>query len=96
ALPSLATGTVEDVLDESFSCNGQLEMWTLDFLDKTQNDRGQEGQAGPKAVGQQHGTFNHLAWGYTDASRPRGVLVAGVENGELDIWGSAKIIANAK
>ena len=40
--------------------------------------------------------FNRLAWGYTDASRPRGVLVAGMENGELDIWDPAKIVANAE
>lgn len=49
SLPLLATGTVAGALDESFSNNGQLEIWAPDFLDKTQYDLGQEGQASPKA-----------------------------------------------
>ncbi|KAH9932332.1 uncharacterized protein B0H18DRAFT_1137560 [Fomitopsis serialis] len=96
SLPLLATGTVAGALDESFSNNGQLEIWAPDFLDKTQYDLGQEGQAGPKASVTTTSRFNRLAWGYTDASRPRGVLVAGMENGELDIWDPAKIVANAE
>ncbi|KAH9830086.1 uncharacterized protein C8Q71DRAFT_787175 [Rhodofomes roseus] len=95
SLPLLATGTVAGALDESFSNNGQLEIWAPDFLDKTQYDLGQEGQAGPKASVTTTSRFNRLAWGYTDASRPRGVLVAGMENGELDIWDPAKIVAHA-
>ena len=48
SLPLLATGTVAGALDESFSNNGQLEVWAPDFLDRTQFDLGGEGQAGPK------------------------------------------------
>lgn len=48
-LPLLATGTVAGALDESFSNNGQLEIWAPDFLDRNQFDLGGEGQAGPKA-----------------------------------------------
>ncbi|KZT66624.1 hypothetical protein DAEQUDRAFT_752055 [Daedalea quercina L-15889] len=95
SLPLLATGTVAGALDESFSNNGQLEIWAPDFLDKTQYDLGQEGQAGPRASITTTSRFNRLAWGYTDTSHPRGVLVAGMENGELDIWDPAKIVANA-
>lgn len=40
--------------------------------------------------------FNRLAWGYTDGSRERGVLVAGMENGDLDIWDPSKIVLNAE
>ena len=40
--------------------------------------------------------FNRLAWGYTDGGRDRGVLVAGMENGELDIWDPSKILAEAE
>ena len=40
--------------------------------------------------------FNRLAWGYADGARPRGVLVAGMENGELDIWDPERILANAE
>lgn len=31
-----------------------------------------------------------------NGERPRGVIVAGMENGELDIWDPAKIVANAE
>ena len=50
SLPLLATGTVAGALDESFSNNGQLEIWAPDFLDRTQFDLGGEGQAGPKGT----------------------------------------------
>ncbi|CAL1708455.1 unnamed protein product [Somion occarium] len=95
SLPLLATGTVAGALDESFSNNGQLEIWAPDFLDKNEFDMGGEGQPGPKASVTTSSRFNRLAWGYTDGSRERGVLVAGMENGELDIWDPSKIVANA-
>ena len=40
--------------------------------------------------------FNRLAWGYVNAERPRGLIVAGMENGELDIWDAEKIVASAE
>jgi protein transport protein SEC31 len=40
--------------------------------------------------------FNRLAWGYVDSARPRGVLAAGMENGELGIWDPAKILNGAE
>ena len=40
--------------------------------------------------------FNRLAWGLPDTSRSQGVLVAGMENGDLDIWDPSKIVANAE
>ncbi|KAI8971291.1 hypothetical protein BD414DRAFT_540468 [Trametes punicea] len=94
-LPLLATGTVAGALDESFSNNGQLEIWAPDWLDRNQFDLGGEGQAGPKATVTTTSRFNRLAWGYVNSDRPRGVIVAGMENGELDIWDPAKIVANA-
>ncbi|KAL7283927.1 hypothetical protein ACG7TL_001199 [Trametes sanguinea] len=95
SLPLLATGTVAGALDESFSNNGQLEIWDPDWLDRNQFDLGGEGQAGPKASVTTTSRFNRLAWGYVNGDRPRGVIVAGMENGELDIWDPAKIVANA-
>ncbi|KAK7685054.1 hypothetical protein QCA50_011891 [Cerrena zonata] len=95
SLPLLATGTVAGALDESFSNNGQLEIWAPDFLDKNEYDLGGEAQAGPKASITTSSRFNRLAWGYADGSRERGILVAGMENGELDIWDPSKIVANA-
>lgn len=37
--------------------------------------------------------FNRLAWGYVDPTRPRGVIAAGLENGELALWDPSKILA---
>jgi hypothetical protein len=38
--------------------------------------------------------FNRLAWGYVEPqTRPRGVIAAGMENGELALWDPEKIIA---
>ncbi|OBZ77263.1 Protein transport protein SEC31 [Grifola frondosa] len=93
SLPLLATGTVAGALDESFSNNGQLEIWAPDFLDKNEYDLGGEGQTGPRASITTSSRFNRLAWGH--AGRPRGIVVAGMENGELDIWDPSKILANA-
>lgn len=96
SLPLLATGTVAGALDESFSNNGQLEIWAPDFLDKNEYDLGAEGQAGPRASITTTSRFNRLAWGYTDGDWDRGVLVAGMENGELDIWDPSQILASAE
>ncbi|KAI0088959.1 hypothetical protein BDY19DRAFT_947002 [Irpex rosettiformis] len=95
SLPLLATGTVAGALDESFSNNGQLEIWAPDFLDKNEYDLGGEGQAEAKASITTTSRFNRLAWGYTDGGRDRGYLVAGMENGELDIWDPSKILVQA-
>jgi hypothetical protein len=40
--------------------------------------------------------FNRIAWGKADGSRPEGVIVAGMESGEIGIWDPSKIVANAK
>ncbi len=40
--------------------------------------------------------FNRLVWGAVDSSRPRGVIAAGMENGEINIWDPEKIVANAE
>ncbi|TCD71012.1 protein transport protein S31 [Steccherinum ochraceum] len=95
SLPLLATGTVAGALDESFSNNGQLEIWAPDFLNKDEYDLGEEGQTAAKASITTSSRFNRLAWGYTDGGRDLGVLVAGMENGELDIWDPSKIVASA-
>ena len=43
-----------------------------------------------------HTRFNRLAWGHVDNSRPRGVIAAGLENGELALWDPSKILAGAE
>jgi protein transport protein SEC31 len=95
-LPLLATGTVAGALDESFSDESQLEIWAPDFLDKDEFELGGAGQRGPKGVVKDTARFNRLAWGSVDATRPRGVIAAGLENGELALWDPAKILATAE
>jgi protein transport protein SEC31 len=43
-----------------------------------------------------HRRFNRLAWGYAGGSRPKGVLAAGMENGELVLWDPVKILERAE
>lgn len=40
--------------------------------------------------------FNRITWGYIDSTRPRGVIAAGMENGELALWDPAKILSGAR
>ncbi|XP_006463619.1 hypothetical protein AGABI2DRAFT_225478 [Agaricus bisporus var. bisporus H97] len=93
SLPLLATGTVAGALDESFSNESQLELWAPNFLDKDELDLGSDPARGPKAFVSDTARFNSLAWGYIDPSRPRGVIAAGLENGELALWDPSKILA---
>ncbi|THH20311.1 hypothetical protein EW146_g1016 [Bondarzewia mesenterica] len=94
SIPLLATGTVAGALDESFSNESQLEIWAPDFLNRQEYDLGGEGQPGPKGVVTDSARFNRIAWGYADGSRPQGIIVAGMENGELGIWDPEKIVAH--
>ncbi|KAF8970326.1 hypothetical protein BDZ97DRAFT_1902055 [Flammula alnicola] len=96
SLPLLATGTVAGALDESFSNESLLEIWAPDFLDREEFDLGVEGQHGPKGHVTDTARFNRLAWGHVDASRPQGVIAAGLENGELALWDPAKILAGLR
>lgn len=40
-------------------------------------------------------SFNRLAWGFANSTRPKGLLAAGLENGELAIWDADKILSGA-
>lgn len=40
--------------------------------------------------------FNRLAWGSGDGTRSKGVIAAGMENGELNLWDPEKIVASAE
>jgi protein transport protein SEC31 len=40
--------------------------------------------------------FNRIVWGYVQDSRPRGVLAAGLENGELNVFDAAKLLEDAE
>ncbi|KAH0581644.1 hypothetical protein H2248_011341 [Termitomyces sp. 'cryptogamus'] len=93
SLPLLATGTVAGALDESFSNESQLEIWSPNFLDRDEYDLGGVGQNGPKGAVKDSARFNRLAWGGDRQSH--GVIAAGLENGELALWDPSKILAGA-
>ncbi|KAG1894157.1 uncharacterized protein F5891DRAFT_1063572 [Suillus fuscotomentosus] len=95
SLPLIATGSVAGALDESFSNESQLEIWQPDFMDKNEYDLGGDGLPAPKGAVTDSSRFNRLAWGQVHRDRSRGVIAAGMENGELALWDPAKIIDNA-
>jgi hypothetical protein len=67
-----------------------LKLWCLEVRGE-QFDLSDERSANKTAV-----RFNRIAWGAVDATRPRGVIAAGMENGELGIWDPAKILAGVE
>jgi len=87
--PYLATGTVAGALDESFSNESVLELWQPHADNMPRNEHG---SLTPLASITASARFNRLAWGNLNASRPRGVLAAGLENGELALWDPSKIL----
>lgn len=40
--------------------------------------------------------FNRIAWGQVHKDRSRGVIAAGMENGEIALWDPAKIVAHVE
>ncbi|KAH7882294.1 transport protein [Phlebopus sp. FC_14] len=95
SLPLIATGTVAGALDESFSNESQLEIWQPDFMNKNEFYLGAELDSRPKGVVTDTSRFNRIAWGQVHKDRSRGVIAAGMENGELTLWDPAKIVQHA-
>lgn len=88
--PILATGTVSGALDASFSSDSSLELWDP-FVD-TQN-------ATPEPIASVNvsSRFNKLAWGFVKApERPKGVLAAGLENGEICLFDPQAMLDGSK
>ncbi|KAG8985457.1 protein transport protein S31 [Tulasnella sp. JGI-2019a] len=96
SLPLIATGTVAGALDASFSNDSQLEIWDPDFINKNDFDLGGEGKRGPKGFVTTSSRFNRLAWGNVNDARPKGVIAAGMESGELGLWDPEKIVQSAE
>ncbi|CAE6512434.1 unnamed protein product [Rhizoctonia solani] len=88
--PTIATGTVAGALDASFSNDAHLEIWNPDVHDRN-TTIGAEGGVGPKGKVTISSRFNRLAWGYVNPDRPKGVLAAGLESGQLELWDPAQI-----
>ncbi|KEP48003.1 protein transporter SEC31 [Rhizoctonia solani 123E] len=88
--PRIATGTVAGALDASFSNDAHLEIWSPDMHDRD-TTIGAEGGIAPKGKVTLSSRFNRLAWGYVNPDRPQGVLAAGLESGQLELWDPAQI-----
>ncbi|SNX86898.1 probable Protein transport protein SEC31 [Melanopsichium pennsylvanicum] len=92
--PLIATGTVAGALDESFSNESVLELWQPNYTASTASSQ-HSPDSKPLASISTSARFNRLAWGYANHSRPKGLLAAGLENGELGIWDADKILTGS-
>ncbi|KAJ1021086.1 hypothetical protein NDA16_003872 [Ustilago loliicola] len=94
--PLIATGTVAGALDESFSNESVFELWQPSYA-ASSPDSAANASPDAKPLGSisTSARFNRLAWGYVNPSRPKGLLAAGLENGELGIWDAQKILSGA-
>lgn len=79
----IATGTVAGALDESFSNDSVLELWQLPELSVDEADAGSPRVAASVAASSR---FNRIGWGFLHPEKPRGLLAAGLENGEVGVW----------
>ncbi|SPO28737.1 probable Protein transport protein SEC31 [Ustilago trichophora] len=66
-----------------------LELWQPSYAASSQDSV----DAKPLGSISTSARFNRLAWGYANPSRPKGLLAAGLENGELGIWDAEKVLA---
>ncbi|WWC68183.1 uncharacterized protein I206_102106 [Kwoniella pini CBS 10737] len=92
--PLLATGAVAGALDENFSNESQLEIWAPDFQDEESFRLGAEGK-GAKASITINSRFNRLAWSAPTESHSKGLLAAGMETGEVNLFDPEKILAGS-
>ncbi|EIW71064.1 hypothetical protein TREMEDRAFT_28108 [Tremella mesenterica DSM 1558] len=91
ASPLLATGAVAGALDESFSNESQLEIWQPDFGNVQGIKLGGQG-SGPQGSITVGSRFNRLAWSSSLPQYTRGVLAAGMETGEVNVYDPHKIL----
>ncbi|KAL2160036.1 hypothetical protein VTH06DRAFT_1691 [Thermothelomyces fergusii] len=86
--PILVTGTRSGAVDADFSDETKLELWDLN-LDAA--DQGLELQ--PVASISTESRFYDIAWGAPSDEHPRGVIAGAMEDGSLQLWDAAKLLA---
>ncbi|KAK4157453.1 hypothetical protein C8A00DRAFT_29601 [Chaetomidium leptoderma] len=86
--PVLVTGTRSGAVDADFSDETKLELWDLN-LDAP--DQGLELQA--VASISTESRFYDIAWGAPSDEHPRGVVAGAMEDGSLQLWDAAKLLA---
>ncbi|WWD00862.1 hypothetical protein V866_007800 [Kwoniella sp. B9012] len=92
--PLLATGAVAGALDENFSNESQLEIWAPDFGDEKGIRLGGEGKGAQGSI-TVNSRFNRLAWSAPSASHSKGLLAAGMETGEVNLFDPEKILSGS-
>ncbi|KAI1655814.1 hypothetical protein F4813DRAFT_366443 [Daldinia decipiens] len=86
--PLIVTGTRAGAVDADFSDETQLELWDLSLDNQEQ---GLELQ--PIASITADSRFYDIAWGQPSEDYPQGIIAGALENGSLDLWDAAKLIA---
>ncbi|KAK7205469.1 hypothetical protein BZA70DRAFT_278204 [Myxozyma melibiosi] len=82
-LPIIATGTVAGAVDADFSSTSTLELWDLNIVGKPSSGLQ---LSKPLASVTSDVKFHDLVWGSVSAARPRGIIAAAMENGDLNLW----------
>ncbi|KAL2131971.1 hypothetical protein VTI74DRAFT_4398 [Chaetomium olivicolor] len=86
--PILVTGTRSGAVDADFSDETKLELWDLN-LDAP--EQGLELQ--PITSISTESRFYDIAWGAPSDEHPRGVVAGAMEDGSLQLWDAAKLLA---
>ncbi|WVF69534.1 hypothetical protein IAT40_004312 [Kwoniella sp. CBS 6097] len=95
--PLLATGAVAGALDENFSNESQLEIWAPDFGDSSGLRLGGAGSdgKGPQGSITVNNRFNRLAWSAPSSTHSKGLIAAGLESGEVNLFDPERILSGA-
>ncbi|PVU88786.1 hypothetical protein BB559_005398 [Furculomyces boomerangus] len=86
----IATGTVAGAMDATFSNNSTLEILELLGNDPQKSNIISLGKSSAS------GRFHRLAWSSKLDNHDLGLLVGGLENGEINVWDPSKIIDPAQ
>ncbi|KAL2185112.1 hypothetical protein L209DRAFT_756082 [Thermothelomyces heterothallicus CBS 203.75] len=86
--PILVTGTRSGAVDADFSDETKLELWDLNL-----DDPGQGLELQPVASISTESRFYDIAWGAPSDEHPRGVVAGAMEDGSLQLWDAAKLLA---
>ncbi|KAM7208597.1 protein transport protein SEC31 [Naviculisporaceae sp. PSN 640] len=86
--PLVVTGTRSGAVDADFSDESKLEVWDLSL------DNQEQGLELQSIISiSTESRFYDIAWGLPSEDHPRGVIAGAMENGSLDLWDAAKLIA---
>ncbi|KAL9085850.1 MAG: hypothetical protein Q9159_004456 [Coniocarpon cinnabarinum] len=81
--PRIVTGTRAGAVDEGFSDETKLELWTAESKGT--------GEATPIASIDSDSRFYDIAWSESSKEHPEGVIAVALENGSLDLYDAQKL-----